>query len=110
MCTDELPSAPHQAPSCTSPVSNPQMQESTFAPVVISIMPIPAGQSCLSLVSPSAPVPKMACAGLDCRLDTGSWSLHLPEGMVVVWMRAPAVELERADGVETGFRGRTSGT
>lgn len=57
-----LPPAPHQAPSCTSPVSSPQMPESTSAPVAISIMPTPAGQSCWSPVSPCLPRPQ-GCLG-----------------------------------------------
>lgn len=66
VCADELPSTSRQALSSTSLASSRQMLVSISAPVVISIVPTPAGQSCWSLVSPcSTPPPAGQCwAGL----------------------------------------------
>lgn len=68
------------------------MLESIFVPVVISIMPIPAEQSCWSLVSSYFPIPKTAFLG---------WAA---EGMGVAWMRVLAMEVKRGNGVKIGFR------
>lgn len=67
LCPHELPTIPHQALSSTSPVSSPRMPASTSAPVVISITPTAAGQSCWSPVSPCSPPPQALCG---CAVDT----------------------------------------
>lgn len=55
-------------------------------------MPIPAEQSCWSLVSSYFPIPKTAFLG---------WAA---EGMGVAWMRVLAMEVKRGNGVKIGFR------
>lgn len=110
VCTDERPSSPCQAPSSTSPASSPQMLESTFAPVVISIMPIAAGQSCWSLVSPYFPYPPdcLCWAGLQTQMQaagafiqrSGWW---LPGRGHRLWRWREVM-------VKTGFRGRIGRT
>lgn len=90
----------HQAQSCTSPASSPRMLESIFAPVGISIMPTPAGQSCWSLVSSSSPVPSTACPGPGCTLQTQAAGAFIGQrGTVVSWPRTLARKMGRDDGV-----------
>lgn len=64
ICINKFLSVPHQAPSSTSPASSPLILGSTFAPVVIIIMPTPAAENCWSLVSSSFSLPRTACPGL----------------------------------------------
>lgn len=109
ICTDELPSALHQALSSTSPASSPRMLESTFAPVVISIMPTPAGQNCWSLVSPCFRRLQNCLPWAGLHLQPRQLVHSLPEGMVVAWMRPLAREMERGDGVKTGLRAEVVG-
>lgn len=42
-------------------------------------------------------------AGLQ-TADPGSWFIHLPERMVVAWMRVLAMEVKRGNRVKTDFR------